>query len=221
MADEEGEHELNVEVVTGEEEEGGANNRSYSNESATLDDVLRRFVADVYSSSEQGPLFQRIKSFLSQNLPLLPEASTNTARNLLLWARHGTPLRALLLASVGTIGVMTLTGLLVFMIFFLAATVNAIVISLLMCLAAAGGFLAMFFTCLVAIYLGALTIAAFVISAATFSALIAALFVTGWLGFFFVVWMIAMKSIDLTKHSLATAGLAISSRSIASQAHHD
>lgn len=65
------------------------------------------------------------------------------------------------------------------MLFFLAATINAVVISLLMSLAAAGGFLALFFTFVTAIYIGALSIAAFVISTATISAIAAVMIVSG------------------------------------------
>ena len=83
------------------------------------------------------------------------------------------------LLQVGTIAFLGLTGLLVFMLFFVAATFNAIVISLLVSLAAAGGFLALFFTCVTFIYIGALSVAAFVISSATISAIIAALIATG------------------------------------------
>lgn len=81
--------------------------------------------------------------------------------------------------QVGTITLLTLTGLLVFMLFFLAATINAVIISLLVSLAAAGGFLALFFACLTAIYIGALSVAAFVISAATISAIVAVLVASG------------------------------------------
>lgn len=79
----------------------------------------------------------------------------------------------------GTIGLLALTGLLVFMVFFIAATVNAIVISLLMSLAAAGGFLALFFGCLTAIYIGALSVAVLVISTTTFVAIFAVIVATG------------------------------------------
>ncbi|CAL5331947.1 unnamed protein product [Camellia sinensis] len=60
---------------------------------------------------------------------------------------------------VGTIiGLLALTGLVVFMLFFLAAAVNAIIISLLVSLAAAGGFLGLFFACVTTIYIGALSV---------------------------------------------------------------
>lgn len=79
----------------------------------------------------------------------------------------------------GTIALLALTGLLVFMVFFVAATVNAIIISLLMSLAAAGGFLALFFGCLTAIYIGALSVAVFVISTTTTIAIFAVIVATG------------------------------------------
>ncbi|GAV58460.1 hypothetical protein CFOL_v3_01994 [Cephalotus follicularis] len=165
------------------------------------------------------PLLNRIKHSLSENGPLLRDASRNTGKNVLLWTRRGTPFRALLVISVGTITLLTLTGLLVFTLFFLAATVNAIVISLLMSLAAAGGFLALFFAFVTAIYIGALSIAVFVISAATISAIIAVLIATGWIGFFLAVWLATKKSVGLAKHSLSFTGSALSNYTSARHAH--
>ena len=81
--------------------------------------------------------------------------------------------------QVGTITLLALTGLLVFMLFFLAATLNAIIIAFLMSLAAAGGFLALFFACLTAIYIGALSVAVFIISTTTISTMIAVMIATG------------------------------------------
>ncbi|KAL7223567.1 hypothetical protein ACSBR1_025093 [Camellia fascicularis] len=153
------------------------------NEGVSLDGVLRRVGAEIFfpnpdSAYGSSPVIHRIKASLSENVPLLRQASRNTGRDVLLWARRGTPLRALLVVSVGTIGLLALTGLVVFMLFFLAATVNAIIISLLVSLAAAGGFLALFFACVTAIYIGALSVAVFVISTATISAIIAVLIAT-------------------------------------------
>ncbi|KAL7192695.1 hypothetical protein ACSBR2_024503 [Camellia fascicularis] len=157
------------------------------NEGVSLDGVLRRVGAEIFfpnpdSAYGSSPVIHRIKASLSENVPLLRQASRNTGRDVLLWARRGTPLRALLVVSVGTIGLLALTGLVVFMLFFLAATVNAIIISLLVSLAAAGGFLALFFACVTAIYIGALSVAVFVISTATISAIIAVLIATSWIG---------------------------------------
>lgn len=81
--------------------------------------------------------------------------------------------------QVGTIALLVLTGLLVFTLFFIAATVYVTIISLLVSLAAVGGFLALFFSFVAAIYIGALFVAVFAISTATISAIFAVLIAAG------------------------------------------
>lgn len=208
-----------------EEEEQQKNNKSTTEkgsffhvEEFTLYTIFNRLVtAIVFPNSdlayESAPLPRRIKDFVSQNGPLLHTASKNSAHHVLLWTRRGSPLRALLVVSVGAIALVTLTGLLVFMLFFAAATVNAIVISLLVSLAVAGGFLAMFFAFLTAIYIGALAVAVFVISAATISATIAVIIATGWIGFFWTLWLGMKKSVGFAKYSLDATGSVISAYS--------
>ncbi|KAF5956610.1 hypothetical protein HYC85_003835 [Camellia sinensis] len=138
---------------------------------------------------------------------------------------------------VGTIVLLALTRLVVFMLFFLAATVNAIIIYLLVSLAAAGGFLALFFACVTTIYIGALgvfvsafqsqlmafsfektgplSVAVFVISTATISAIIAVLIATSWIGFFWTMWLATKKSVGLAKHSLTVTRSTLSAYSSA------
>lgn len=120
---------------------------------------------------------------------------------------------AFLHQKVGTIALLALTGLLVFMVFLVAATVNAIIISLLMSLAAAGGFLALFFGCLTAIYIGALSVAVFVVSTTTIVAIFAVIVATGWIGFFWTIWLATKKSASLAKRSLNATGSALSAYS--------
>ncbi|XP_050226334.1 uncharacterized protein LOC126676218 [Mercurialis annua] len=187
-----------------------------STEEKTLYSVLHRMIAMILApddSSASTPVMQRIKTSLSENVPRLKDASRNTGREIMLWTRRGSSLRALLVIAVGTIALLTLTGLLVFMLFFLAATVNAIVVSLLISLAAAGGFLALFLACLTAIYIGALSVAVFVISTATISAIVAVSIATGWIGFLWTVWLLTKKSMGVAKHSLHVTGSAISAYS--------
>lgn len=81
--------------------------------------------------------------------------------------------------QIGSIALVSLTGVLVFMLFLAAMTVNAVVISLLMSMAAVGGFLAIFFSLLTAIYIGALSVAVFTISAVTISTIFTLMVVTG------------------------------------------
>ncbi|XP_050270085.1 uncharacterized protein LOC126714125 [Quercus robur] len=189
----------------------------------TLYSVFHRFISAILfpdHGADPAPLLHRIKTSVAHNAPLLREAAGNTSRNVLIWTRRGSPFRALLVISVGTITLLALTGLLVFTLFFLAATVNAIVISLLVSLAAAGGFLALFFTCVTFIYIGALSVAVFVISSTTISAIIAALIATGWIGFFCTLWLATKKGFDIAKHSLFVTGSAISSYSTGRHVHH-
>ncbi|KAF7816311.1 voltage-dependent L-type calcium channel subunit [Senna tora] len=191
-------------------------------ERETLYDVLHRLITSIVfpESGNTAPLLRRIKISVSQNAPLIPEASRNTARDVLLWTRRGSPLRALLVISVGTITLVALTGLIVFMLFFLAATINAILISLLISLAAAGGFLALFFAFVTAIYIGALSVAIFTISTVTFWTVVAILITTGWIGFFWTVWLATKKSFGFAKHSLSVTGSAISTYTAARRARH-
>ncbi|KAF2314739.1 hypothetical protein GH714_033399 [Hevea brasiliensis] len=169
-----------------------------SRRTETLYDVIHRMLSMIFfpDSDSSAPLLKRIKNSLSENACLLKDATSNTGRKVLLWARRGSPLRALLVISVGTIALLTLTGLLVFMLFFLAATANAVVVSLLISLAAVGGFMALFFALITAIYIWALSVAVFVISTATISAIIAVFIATGvamaW-------WPMGWRNYDLIK----------------------
>ncbi|KAM1078496.1 hypothetical protein TB2_025184 [Malus domestica] len=191
----------------------------------TLYGVFHRLIIEILfpgstSAGAAAPLFHRIKTSLAKNVPLLREASRNSGRNVLLWTRRGSPLRALLVISVGTITLVALTGFLVFMLFFVAATFNAVVISLLLSLAAAGGFLAIFFACVTVIYIGALSVAVFVISATTITAMGAVLLTTGWIGFFWIVLLATKKSLGLAKKSFDATGSALAACSYTRHARH-
>lgn len=89
-----------------------------SRQKETLYSVLHHLIAEILSphSGSGGastPLLHRIKASVAKNAPLLPEASRNSATNIRLWARRGSPLRALLVISVGSIALLALTGLLI------------------------------------------------------------------------------------------------------------
>ncbi|CAN6806098.1 unnamed protein product [Brassica oleracea] len=156
---------------------------------------------DASSSS----LLQRIRNSVADYGPKLREASRKTSRDILQWTRQGSPLRALLVITIGTIVILTIVALVVFTLFFVAATANAIIISLLVSLSVAGGFLSLFFLSLTATYIGALSVAAFVISTATVSAVVSILFASGWIGFFYLVWLGARGSLRLAKQVMRLA----------------
>ncbi|XP_066331422.1 uncharacterized protein [Miscanthus floridulus] len=190
----------------------GAREVDVGEEEDTLAGVLRSYVDGVWYPDDE-PLLRRLRAASCEAAPRLRGASRNSARDLLEWTRRGSGLRAILVISVGAITLIALTGLLIFMFFLLVATANAIIVSVLMSLAAAGGFLAIFFACLVAVYIGAVSVAIFAISATVISAVVGVMIATGWVGFFWMIWFAARKSLDLTKHSIGVTSSAIQSYS--------
>ncbi|KAL8137555.1 hypothetical protein V2J09_003556 [Rumex salicifolius] len=179
------------------------------------------FFPEPISDLSGTSFFYRAKTCLRRDFPRLRESSKSAGMDILSWTRRGSPLRALLVLSVGAISLLTLTGVSVFMLFFLTATINAVVISLLVSLAAAGGALAIFFSCVAAIYIGALAIAVFVISVSTISAIIAVLITAGWVGFLWTIWLALSKSASLAKHSIGITGSAISAYSARHSHRHE
>nr|AAK62462.1 Unknown protein [Arabidopsis thaliana]AAM13246.1 unknown protein [Arabidopsis thaliana] len=172
-------------------------------------------------TGDASSFLERVRNSVAENGPKLREASERTGREILLWTRRGSSLRALLVITMGTIVLLTTMALVVFTLFFVAATANAIIISLLISLAVAGGFLALFFLCLTGVYIGALSVAAFVISTATVSAVVSVLIASGWIGFFYAVWLGTRGSLRLAKQSVSVVGSAISGNTISRHQHQD
>ena len=113
--------------------------------------------------------------------------------------------KLLVLLQIGTIVILTTIALVVFTLFFVAATANAIIISLLVSLAVAGGFLSLFFLSLSPTYIGALSVAAFVISTVTVSAVVSILFASGlYYSVLVLFWTLEMKYSKLLSFLLFT-----------------
>lgn len=182
----------------------------YAAEEGILE-VLKQVVLQIVYSRDGTPFFRRTKQAFIENGPLVKQAVTNSTKNLMDWTHRGGPWRAFLVISVGTILLLAMTGFGAFMLFFLAATTNTIIVGLLMSLAAVGGFMAIFFTCLVAIFVGALSVAAFVISVTTLVTITAVSIAAGWIGFFWLVWQGIKKSLDVTRSSFLITASALSS----------
>lgn len=68
----------------------------------TLPEVLNRIASAILfqEPADAGSLLRRIKVSVADNATLLPEASRNSARDVLIWTRRGTPFRALFVISV-------------------------------------------------------------------------------------------------------------------------
>lgn len=86
--------------LSGADENSGKSSRR----DETLFDVLHRLMSDIISPDPSTlgdtPFLHRVKTSLADNVPHLRQASKNTARDVLLWTRRGSPLRALLVISV-------------------------------------------------------------------------------------------------------------------------
>lgn len=87
--------------------EHDSNSKRAHKDETTLYVILRRLISSIFfpdntTSAASTPLLHRIKASFAENAPLLPEASRNTATNVLQWTRRGSPLRALLVISVST-----------------------------------------------------------------------------------------------------------------------
>nr|XP_043606668.1 uncharacterized protein LOC122578716 [Erigeron canadensis] len=160
------------------------------------DDILKGVIKHLIEG-----LDTKSQKWINKSLLLKMEAAR---RDLLVWARQGgSPFRPVLLLSAGIVTVLALTGVLVFMLFFVAATVNAIVISLLISLVAIGGFLAIFFACFTVMYIGVLFVAAFATFTITILSIIAVLFTAGWIGFFWIMWLGLSKGVSLAKRYIS------------------
>ncbi|KAH9554343.1 hypothetical protein CY35_08G058900 [Sphagnum magellanicum] len=115
----------------------------------------------------------------------------------------------------GLVLLIALTGFVLFTLFLLLATANAIVSELLMFASAVGTFTALFTS--LTIYVGVLTVAALAIWTTAVMCTFVVLFVTGWIAFAWVVWQVVKNSMDVVKNSLAPTGKAISSMSVLGQ----
>lgn len=182
----------------------------YAGEEGLLQ-VLKQMMFQIVYPTDGTPFIRRTKQAFMENGTLVKQAATNSTKNLMDWTRLGGPWRAFLVISVGTILLLAMTGFGAFMLFFLAATTNTIIVGLLMSLAAVGGFMVIFFSCLVAIFVGALSVAAFVISVITLVTITAVSIAAGWIGFFWLVWQGIRKSLDLTRSSFLMTASALSS----------
>lgn len=82
--------------------EGAGYDSEEQKQELTLYTILNRLIAAIFfpGPNSSASLLQRMKACLSDNIPLLRDASRNTARHVLLWTRRGSPLRALLVVSV-------------------------------------------------------------------------------------------------------------------------
>jgi hypothetical protein len=175
-------------------------------------------VADAFRSGGKQSLAQRTQDVIHAQTPRLRNALRHVVADVLLWMQQGGLWRTLLVSAVGMISATALTGFTAFMLVVLIATTNAVFVGLLMSLSAVGAFIAMFFTSLTVIYIGALTATAFALGTVAFMAICAILFVTGWIAFAWVSWEIVKKGLHIAKTTLGITGNALTTVSNAGSA---
>lgn len=85
-----------------EEESENLNYRKDKSVTQTLPEVLNRLASGILfpEPADGNSFLRRIKNSVAENACLIPEASRNSAHDVLLWTRRGSPLRALLVISV-------------------------------------------------------------------------------------------------------------------------
>eukprot|EP00246_Nothoceros_aenigmaticus_P004826 TRINITY_DN16538_c0_g1_i1.p1 TRINITY_DN16538_c0_g1~~TRINITY_DN16538_c0_g1_i1.p1 ORF type:complete len:221 (-),score=15.02 TRINITY_DN16538_c0_g1_i1:222-884(-) len=151
-----------------------------------LQEVLREMGTGGTKDGEG--LLTRTRSALASKVPRFKRAVKDSSSDLVHWMRQGGPWRSFLVTVVGLITLAALTGLTVFTIFFLIATANLIIVSFIISVAAVGALVASFFISLAVIYVGAVSIAAFVISTITFLSIVCILFASGTVGVLWLMW---------------------------------
>ncbi|KAJ7147021.1 hypothetical protein O6H91_15G044300 [Diphasiastrum complanatum] len=192
-----------------------AGSRSSAARAEHLAGVVKDMIGEILNGSDSNKhgehsFGDRVRYVLSEKGPSLQQAARSLVDEILLWLRQGGALRAFLFTAVGTVILLALSGLATFLVFFLIATTNAIAVGFLMSLTAVGAFMALFFTALTVIYVGALLVASVTISTGVFLCACAVLFVAGWTAFFWVVLTGLSKGFKLFRGSIPFTSLAIS-----------
>ncbi|KAI5063049.1 hypothetical protein GOP47_0021596 [Adiantum capillus-veneris] len=185
-------------------------------ESIKLHHVLRELARDFFHAQKDDhddgddveyygnsslAFFHRTRDSFRERSPQLKEAVRHTSAEILQWMHKGGVWRAFLVTTVGVVLLLGLAGLSAFMLFFLIATFNAIVIGFLGSVASVGALTFFFFSSLIVIYVGAIIVAIMSISTITILCIGGALTVAGWIGFFWLVWQGLKKGIDICKAS--------------------
>ncbi|MCO5588706.1 hypothetical protein L7F22_042665 [Adiantum nelumboides] len=154
-----------------------------------------------YNGNSSLAFFHRTRDCFRERSPQLKEAVHHLSAEILQWMHKGGIWRALLVTTVGVVLLLGLAGLGAFMLFFLLATLNAIVIGFLGSVASVGAITLFFFSSLIVIYIAAVIVAVMSISTITFLCIGGALTVAGWIGFFWLVWQGLKKGVDICKAS--------------------
>lgn len=172
--------------------------------------IVKDLVDDLRGAPTSGgkdlPPLHRYRHAIKKTAPRVNTSVKLASSDLVYWMNRGGPWRAFLILSTGITTSVGLSGVFIFLLFLITATVNTVIIALLGSVAAVGAVAALFFTALTGIYIGVLAVAACVISTIVFFTIVAVLTVAGWIAFWWVVYLGVMKAYSIAKGSVAYAG---------------
>ncbi|OAE27136.1 hypothetical protein AXG93_4666s1060 [Marchantia polymorpha subsp. ruderalis] len=167
-------------------------------------DVMKEMVAELTKDGRsRRSMLLGSREVVQQKAPRLKQAAKQSSEDLVRWINQGGQWRSFLITVTGLIALLGLTGVAAFLVFFVIATTNTIVVALLGSMAAVGACVAVFFAALTAIYIGALSIAVFVISSIAFMTMFAVVTAASWIAFWWASWQLVTKVFDVARGSIA------------------
>ncbi|KAL2622578.1 hypothetical protein R1flu_002783 [Riccia fluitans] len=162
-----------------------------------LVDVVKAMVAQLTKDGRsQRSMLSRSHEVVRENASRLKKAAKYSTEKARLWIHRGGRWRSFMITVTGLIALVGLSGVAAFMIFFIIATANTVVVALLGSMAAVGAGVAIFFAALTAIYVGALSFAVFAISTICLLSIFAMVTAAGWIGFWWALWTGVRRGID-------------------------
>ncbi|KAG6554841.1 hypothetical protein Mapa_003424 [Marchantia paleacea] len=167
-------------------------------------DVMKEMVTELTKDGRsRRSMLLGSREVVRKNAPRLKQAAKQSSEDLVRWINQGGPWRSFLITVTGLIALLGLTGVAAFLVFFVIATANTFVVAVLGSMAAVGACVALFFAALTAIYIGALSIAVFVISSIAFMTMLAVVTAAGWIAFWWASWQIVKKVLAVARGSIA------------------
>ncbi|XP_024533764.1 uncharacterized protein LOC112347300 isoform X1 [Selaginella moellendorffii] len=195
--------------------------------------LARDYLGELVSGSKQGrdSVLARMRALAYEKGPRAQTAARQTMADLHRWMQESGHLKIALLGAVSTlfnlffdddlflqvglVGLAALVALATFVVVFVSATANAMMISLILSISLVGFLMASFFTSLTAVYVGALLAAGVTISSLTFFSICGMIMAAGWFTFSWGIWNFVRKIFQIVRYSAGSVWSALSSQPVA------
>ncbi|XP_024533765.1 uncharacterized protein LOC112347300 isoform X2 [Selaginella moellendorffii] len=179
--------------------------------------LARDYLGELVSGSKQGrdSVLARMRALAYEKGPRAQTAARQTMADLHRWMQESGHLKIALLGAVGLVGLAALVALATFVVVFVSATANAMMISLILSISLVGFLMASFFTSLTAVYVGALLAAGVTISSLTFFSICGMIMAAGWFTFSWGIWNFVRKIFQIVRYSAGSVWSALSSQPVA------